>query len=201
MFKIVISSFFILLSLNTFAQQHNWVQITGGREEQTYPSNDFGIEGGFYVGENFYARGSYIDSRETNGGSDNNALYLKHKLVEAGVTLPINEAMNVELGLLHQKSDNKNVEKGGVRPVGTYDDSSITGTGYGLRLVFNGTNDLSGSVGYARTNYPTVSNDSLQLEVRKLITKNIYGLAGYTYVGRTDFHMYTWKLGVGYRFD
>ena len=187
--------------MKALAQQHNWVQITGGREEQTYPFNDFGIEGGFYFGENFYTRGSYIDSRETNGGYDNNALYYKHKVVEAGVTLPLNETMSIELGLLHQKSDYKHVEKGGVRASGNYVDSSITGTGYGFRLVFSGTNDLSGSLGYGKTNYPTVSNDNLHLEVRKSITKNIYGLAGYNYAGRTGFHMYTWKLGVGYRFD
>ena len=201
MSKVIASIFFLVLSMKALAQQHNWVQITGGREEQTYPFNDFGIEGGFYFGENFYTRGSYIDSRETNGGYDNNALYYKHKVVEAGVTLPLNETMSIELGLLHQKSDYKHVEKGGVRASSNYVDSSITGTGYGFRLVFSGTNDLSGSLGYGKTNYPTVSNDNLHLEVRKSITKNIYGLAGYNYAGRTGFHMYTWKLGVGYRFD
>jgi len=188
----------MLSSMNAIAQQHNWVQITGGKEQQTYPLNNFQVEGGLYFGENFYLRGAYMDSRETNGGSDNNGLYYKHTTVEAGYTLHVAEGLYLELGGVNHRIAYKNIEMGGTRQSGTYIDSSFTGTGFGTRLNFEHSTGLLLTVGYLRLKFPTITYNVTQLEIRKPITKSLYGVAGYS---KPNESVESWKVGVGYRFE
>lgn len=191
----------LLTCTSVFAGEKNWMQITSGDSNRPSRFSDLAIEGGIYFLDNLYARGQYIDSKESSGGFDNNAVYFSHKVIEAGFTAPISESTGLELGLIHHAFSYRHIEKGGVRLPGTYTDGSQTGEGFGIRLIYQPTNTAEVSVGYARMYYQLATNNAYQADIKQFFTPNIYGVAGYTEIRRADLKGDSWKLGIGYRFN
>jgi opacity protein-like surface antigen len=191
----------LLAFTSVFAGEKNWMQITSGDSNMPGRFSDFAIEGGIYFLDNLYARGQYIDSKESSGGFDNNAVYFSHLVIEAGFTTPINESTGLELGLIHQAVSYRNIEKGGVRLPGTYTDGRVTGEGFGIRLTHQPTITTELSLGYARMYYQSAANSVYQADLKHFFTTNIYGVAGYTETRTESFKGDSWKLGIGYRFN
>ena len=202
MHKFILGLAFLLITLNAFAddRKENWVYVHGGKSEQKYSHNVYGVEASYQFDNNIYLSGMYDIIKETQGGFDNNATNQYSAAITAGYLFNLTQDTKLQVGYMHHRIDIKNVEMGGNRIGNDYDDRIVRGDGIRIRLVEHISEKVSGDVEYMKVWYDTVANNNWRAGLNYDFIKNWYGRAEYLKTYRENWDSYGWSVGLGLRF-
>lgn len=194
-----------VLSLGACAAESQWAErwvhgYVGKSGNSTVPSSEDGVEGMYEFSNQVFLTGLYHVSKETSGGTDNNALYSYSTVIAGGYSFNVRPDTKVQIGYAYQDADVKNVQMGGIR-VGAYRDQHVYGNGPMMRVVHKVTQSLSADVMLLQLKYTSdVTNMNSRIGLSYDFASNLYGRVEINSIDRSGYSSNRWALGVGYRF-